>query len=123
MLPPLIDKGGLRRISWEIKHFKSSLTPIFQSGGIFNLTDAIFQVKVTSKPPQPVNRSVSFHAIKSEVLNLLSSDLFIDKVLKKLRALFLTNPTLNKNQPTTPRNIKTARHLLHYHRTQRQHCF
>jgi hypothetical protein len=86
-------------------------------------TDAILQVKVTSKHPQQVNRRVSFHAIKSEALNLLSSDLSIDKVLKKLRALFLTNPTLNKNQPTTPRNIKTARHLLHYHRTQRKHCF
>jgi len=85
-------------------------------------TDAILQVKVTSKHPQQVNCSVSFHAIKSETLNLLSSDLPIDKVLKKLRALFLTNPTLNKNKPTTPRNIKTARHLLHYCRTQRKHC-
>ena len=46
-------------------------------------TDAILQVKVTSQNPQQVNRSVSFHAIKSEALNLLSSDLPIDKVLKK----------------------------------------
>jgi hypothetical protein len=87
--------------------------------GHWDVSKATYRVpvKMTRKHPQPVNRSVSFHAINSEALNLLS------KVLKKLRALFLTNPTLNKKKTTIPRNIKTARHLLHYYCTQRQHCF
>lgn len=86
-------------------------------------TNQILTTKNTSVNSQPVNHNVSFHAIKSEALNLLLSDIPIPKVLKKLRALFLTNPTLNKKKPHTPRNKRTARHLLHYHRTQRKHGF
>jgi len=54
---------------------------------------------------------------------LLFSDMPINKIFNKLQKLFLTNPTLDKKKPTTPRNPKTARHLLHYHRTQRKHGF
>jgi len=52
--------------------------------------------KETSKNPQKVNHAVSFHAIKTEALNLLFINISVDKVLSKLRALFLTNPTLDK---------------------------
>lgn len=86
-------------------------------------TNQILSAKNTSVNSQQVNHNVSFHAIKSEALNLLLSDIPIPKVLKKLRALFLTHPTLNKKKPHPPRKKRTARHLLHYHRTQRKHCF
>jgi len=79
--------------------------------------------KETSKNPQKVNRNVSFHAIKMEALNILFSDMEIEKVLSKLRALFLTNPTLDKKKPKTERKKKTDRVLLHYHRRQRKHGF
>ena len=85
-------------------------------------TNQILSTRNTSVNSQQVNHNVSFHAIKSEALNLLLSDVPIPKVLKKLRALFLTNPTLNKKKPHPPRKKRTARHLLHYHRTQRKHC-
>lgn len=86
-----------RVVAFEADNYKHPALGILQS----------LCFKVTSKHPQQVNRGVSFHAIQSEALNLLSGDLPIDTVLKKLHALFLTNPTLNKNKLTTPRNIKT----------------
>ena len=86
-------------------------------------TNQILSTKNPNVNSQQVNHNVSFHVIKSKALNLLLSDIPIPKVLKKLRALFLTNPTLNKKKPHTPRKKRTARHLLHYHRTQRKHCF
>ena len=86
-------------------------------------TNHLLRTKNTTVNSQPVNHNVSFHAIKSEALNLLLSDISIPKVLKKLRTLFLTNPTLNKKKPHLPRNNRTARHLLHDHRTQRKHGF
>lgn len=84
---------------------------------------ATLKDKTTSKNQQKVNHSVSFHAIKTEALNLLFSKTPIDKVLNKLRKLFITNPTLDKKKSPTPRIPKTARHRLHYHRTQRKHSF
>ena len=86
-------------------------------------TNHALKTKNTSINPQQVNHNVSFHALKSEALNLLLSDIPIPTVLNKLHALFLTNPTLNKNKPSIPRNKKTTRRLLYYHRNQRQHCF
>ncbi len=61
--------------------------------------------KITNKHQQKVNRCVSFHAIKTEALNLLFSKLPISKVLNKLRKLFLTNPTLDKKKPTSFQNL------------------
>jgi len=60
--------------------------------------EAKLKSKTTSKNQQKVNRSVSFHAIKSEALNLLFSDMPINIIFNKLQKLFLTNPTLDKNQ-------------------------
>lgn len=79
--------------------------------------------KDTCINPQQVNHNVSFHAIKTEAINLLLSDISIPIVLNKLRALFLMNPTVNKKKPSTPRNRIVDRRLLHYHRSQRKHCF
>ena len=86
-------------------------------------TEENLETKQTNKNRQQVNHVVSFHAIKTEALNLLLSDLPIEKVISKLRALFLTNPILDKKKPPTERKNKTARLLLHYHRTQRKHGF
>jgi len=84
---------------------------------------ATLKNKTTSKNQQKVNHSVSFHALKTEALNLLFSNTPLVKVLNKLRKLFVTNPTLDKKKPTTPRTPKTARHLLHYQRNQRKLSF
>jgi len=86
-------------------------------------TEENLETKQTNKNRQQVNHVVSFHAIKTEALNLLLSDLPIEKVISKLRALFLTNPILDKKKTPTERKNKTARLLLHYHRTQRKHGF
>ncbi|MEZ5673291.1 MAG: hypothetical protein R3E08_13305 [Thiotrichaceae bacterium] len=55
-----------------------------------------------------MNHSVSFHALKTEALNLLLSNMPISKVLNKLHKLFLTNPTLDKKAD----NAKTPLKLL-----------
>ena len=98
--------------------YLTNIESILTAEATANLKD-----KTTSKNQQKVNHSVSFHALKTEALNLLLSNMPISNVLNKLQKLFLTNPTLDKKKPTTPRNTKTARHLLHYHRTQRKHVF
>lgn len=126
---------GLLKPRLELENFtgktvESILQDIYSTVYLTNIesiltaeTTANLKDKTTSKHQQKVNHSVSFHAIKTEALNLFFSDVPISKVLNKLRKLFLTNPTLDKKKPTTPRNTKTARHLLHYHRTQRKHSF
>lgn len=126
---------GLLKTRLELENFtgktvESVLQDIYSTLYLSNIesiltaeAEAKLKSKTTSKNQQKVNRSVSFHAIKSEALNLLFSDMPINKIFNKLQKLFLTNPTLDKKKPTTPRNPKTARHLLHYHRTQRKHGF
>jgi hypothetical protein len=126
---------GLLKTRLELENFtgktvESVLQDLYSTIYLTNLESILtletaenLKVKETSKNPQKINRNVSFHAIKSEALNLLFSNIPIDKVLSKLRALFLTNPTLDKKKPPTTRNTKTARLLLHYHRTQRKHGF
>jgi len=126
---------GLLKTRLELENFtgktvESVLQDIYSTLYLSNIesiltaeAEAKLKSKTTSKNQQKVNRSVSFHAIKSEALNLLFSDMPINIIFNKLQKLFLTNPTLDKKKPTTPRNPKTARHLLHYHRTQRKHGF
>ena len=123
---------GLLKTRLELENLtgKTVLQDIYSTLYLTNIesiltaeTTANLKGKTTSKNQQKVNHSVSFHALKTEALNLLLSNMPITKVLNKLRKLFLTNPTLDKKKPTTPRNTKIARHLLHYHRTQRKHIF
>ncbi len=126
---------GLLKTRLELENFtgktvESVLQDIYSTLYLTNIesiliaeTTANLKDKTTSKNQQKVNHCVSFHAIKTEALNLLFSKVPISKVLNKLRKLFVTHPTLDRKKPTTPRIFKTARHLLHYHRTQRKSLF
>lgn len=76
-----------------------------------------------TKYPQTVNRAVSFNAIKNQALDLLFSDGPIGPLLEKLTALFLTNPCLERNHRTPPRNKISARTSLDFHKRQKKHCF
>jgi hypothetical protein len=90
------------------------------------LTDsaqAQLDAKETSQP-QKVNRAVSFNAIKNEALSLLLlSDLEVKPLLKKLTALFLTNPCSERNKRNPPRLNSSATILLNFHKRQKKHCF
>ena len=126
---------GLLKTRLELEHFSGKTVEslyqdfhatVYLTGleSVLTLeTNQFLNTKNTSINPQQVNHHVSFHAIKSATLNLLWGDIPIPKVLHKLRALFLTNPTLNKKKPSTPRHKKVTRRWLYYHRNQRQHGF
>jgi hypothetical protein len=63
---------------------------------------------------QQVNRAVSFNAIKNHAIEILYSDGDSDLILKKLEALFLTNPTLYRENRKVPRKKRSARQLLNH---------
>lgn len=85
-------------------------------------TDAELAEKPT-RHKQQVNRAVSFNAIKNHALEILFSDEDSDTVLKKLEALFLTNPTCSRENRNPPRKPRSTRRLLNYCRRRRKICF
>ena len=73
--------------------------------------------------PQTVNRSVSFKALKNEALDLLLGNLETGPLLKRLTALFLTNPSLERKGRKPLRTKSSARLLLDFHKRQKKYCF
>lgn len=73
--------------------------------------------------PQPVNRAVSFHAIKNQALDLLLSDLDGDSVIKRLEHLFRMNPTVLRPERKVPRKKRSARHRLNQAKRKQKFCF
>jgi hypothetical protein len=89
------------------------------------LTDSA-QARLDAKEvrhPQTVNRAVSFNAIKNEALALLLSGLDTGPLFERLTALFLTNPSLRREDRNPPRKKTSARALLDFHKRQKKHCF
>ncbi len=77
----------------------------------------------TTRHPQQVNRAVSFHAIKSNLLELLQSDQDTETLCQTLTELFLTNPVSKRQERNPPRKKSSDRSLLDFHKRQRKHCF
>lgn len=78
--------------------------------------------KAVRHPPR-VNQAVAFHAIKDRALDLLLSGLDSDTLCQRLTEVFLTNPTLQRQDRHPPRKKSSARVLLDFHRRQKKHCF
>lgn len=76
-----------------------------------------------TKHAQIVNHAVSFNAIKNHAFDLLLSDLDSNTLLKKLTALFLTNPCLERKNRNPPRKKSSSRSLLNFHKRIKKHCF
>lgn len=76
-----------------------------------------------NKLGQTVNNMVSFHAIKSQVFQLLASDLEPAALLNKLTQLFLLNPTYSRRNRDVPRRPTKTNAALHFHKRSRKHCF
>jgi hypothetical protein len=72
---------------------------------------------------QAVNRAVSFNAIKDRALDLLFSDVDTATLCRRLTALFLTNPTLDRPQRHPPRKKSSSRALLDFHKRRKKHCY
>jgi hypothetical protein len=74
--------------------------------------------------PQIVNRAVSFNAIKDQALALLFlSELETDELLKRLTALFMMNPCLERKGRNPPRSKSSHRTLLDFHKRRKKRCF
>lgn len=98
---------------------------VYLSGLESILTDSA-QAQLDAKDtrhPQKVNRAVSFNAIKHHALDLLMSDLETEPLFRRLTALFLTNPSLERKDRHPPRKKSAARVPLDFHRRQRTHCY
>jgi hypothetical protein len=72
---------------------------------------------------QTVNNMVSFHAIKTQVFQLLASHQEPELVVQKLTQLFLRNPTYTRRSRDVPRRKTKLNAALHYQKRIRKHCF
>ena len=72
---------------------------------------------------QQVNHAVSFHTIKSRVIDLLIGPDTIAQVLKKLEPFLLANPTLVRPDRIVPRNKPSAWKSHNYQRNVRKAVF
>jgi hypothetical protein len=72
---------------------------------------------------QQVNHAVSFHALKSQMIQLLLSPEPISEVLPKLQRLFLDNPVSHRPMRKVPRRKQSAWRSYHYQRNTRKVVF
>jgi hypothetical protein len=70
-----------------------------------------------------VNHAVSFHALKSRVIQLLLSGEPLHQVLPKLEGLFLDNPVSVRPGRKVPRKKQSAWRSYHYQRNTRKSVF
>lgn len=75
------------------------------------------------KHRQQVNRAVSYHAIKGQVVELLSSEDKPEVVLEKLHALFISNPVTCRSARASPRGTQIAARSYLYQRTRKKAVF
>ena len=81
---------------------------IFVKYGI-DLNEELKETTQGNKYIQKVNRAVSFNLIKHKVFDLLYNDEPLDKMLKQMEKLFLTNTiVMRPNRPSKPRLDKDA---------------
>jgi hypothetical protein len=84
------------------------------------------QLRQKSEPlqhRQQINHAVSFHAIKSHIIQLLLSVQPISEVVAKLEDLFLNNPTCQRPGRKVPRKKQSAWRSYHYQRNTRKVVF
>ena len=69
-----------------------------------------------------VNHAVSFHAIKSRIVDLLLGQRPIEEVLPEIQKLFLRNPGARRKRDV-PRRKRSAWRSYHYQRTKKKTVF
>ena len=66
--------------------------------------------------PAQINRAVSLHALKSQILGLLLGSRPIEKVLVKLERLFISNPVRVRKNRQAPRRPMSMHRSYHFQR-------
>ena len=80
--------------------------------------------RTTAQPPKQVNRAVSFHALKDQVLALLYSDTPAEQVLVKLHRLFVGCPiSIRPDRKPPPRREASLNRSYHFQRRVRKFVF
>ena len=77
---------------------------------------------VEHEHPKKVNHAVSFHAIKSRIVELLLNNKPLEEVLPQIQELFLQN-AVSARQRAVPRKKTSAWRSYHYQRTERKVVF
>jgi len=70
-----------------------------------------------------VNHAVAFNALKNHVLDLFDTQTDPDRLLEKLTALFMTDPTCIRSERPVPRRPEHHYRLLTFHRRKKKVCF
>lgn len=87
-------------------------------------TEAALQAKSADHAhPKQVNRSVSFHALKVQLLPLLYSDLPVEMVITKLERWFAGSPVSVRNSRKVPRKKFSWPRSYHFQRRVRKIVF
>lgn len=79
--------------------------------------DALTRNRAASMQPLQVNRSVSYHALKMEVLDLLYRDTPAEQVVRHLTTLFAASPvSVRKEREAPKRRPPSSRRSYHFQR-------
>jgi hypothetical protein len=81
------------------------------------------QASVQREHPAQVNHAVSFHALKSQIIQLLLSEEPLHHALPKLERLFPDNPVSARPGRKVPRPKQSAGRSYHYQRNTRKSVF
>jgi hypothetical protein len=100
--------------------FLSNLEGVLTSASAQKLADE--SVKNQQNHPKAVNHAVSFHAIKSRIVDLLLSHKPVEEVLPRISRLFLQNPVTTRKRQV-PRKKISAWRSYHYQRTVKKTVF
>lgn len=75
------------------------------------------------QPPQQVNRAVSFHALKHQLLPLLYSDVPVERVLEKLQSWFAAARVSERPGRAVPRRTLSLPRSYHFQRHVKKSVF
>ena len=64
--------------------------------------------------PRQVNRSISYHALKMELLDLLYRDIPAEQVIQKLSSLFTGSPVARRPNRKAPRRRRPSFHRSYH---------
>jgi hypothetical protein len=81
------------------------------------------QISEQREQAAQVNHAVSFHALKSQIIQLLLGKEPIHQVLPKLQRLFLANPVSVRPERKVPRPKQSAWRSYHYQRNTKKSVF
>lgn len=85
--------------------------------------EVLTQRKTPQAHEQRVNRSVSYHALKGRLFDLLLSDLPAHQVVSELTQLFTANSVSRRQERKVPRTKASLARSLHFQRYQRKSVY